>query len=283
MILRALFFQNNEELGEKGILGQPPSRICTNFRQEVTMNYTIKRCVLFLVIGMLMVLAGQASAHNMWFDKTENGYEFAYGHEGKTDLYDPARVTEISGYTKEAKKISLEIKRDIIKDGKGVARTVAGNDILLLTGNLDNKYWFHTESGWKNSDTPDGLKDIIEEGESFKLTKHIVKWADFMTSPIGQKAEIVPLQNPSALKEGQALIIQLYFDGKPMPHKEARVTMNSDAHIENNELVYLTSSDPLEVVIGPPGIQLINAKFKLPLEGKKVVWYAFTLTFNTTK
>ena len=246
------------------------------------MIHSTGKKVLCLVTSIILLAAGQVAAHNMWFDKTENGYDFAYGHEGKTDPYDPARVTDISAYNKEGKKTSLEIQRDIVKDGKGVARTVAGDDFLLLTGHLDNKYWFHTESTWKNSDTPDGLKDIIDEGESFKLTKHIVKWADFMTNPIGQKAEIVPLQNPTALKEGQALIIQLYFDGKPMPHKEARVTMNSDAHSENNELVYLTSSDPLEVVIGPAGIQLINAKYKLPLEGKKVVWYAFTLTFNTT-
>ncbi|MBL4902077.1 MAG: hypothetical protein JKY62_05445 [Desulfocapsa sp.] len=99
----------------------------------------------------------------------------------------------------------------------------------------------------------------------------------------GRSAESVPLQNPTALKEGQALIVQLYFDGKPMPYKEARVTMSSDTGIEHQELTYLPSSEPFEVTIGPPGTQLINAKFKLPVEGKKVVWYAFTLTFNTTK
>jgi len=245
--------------------------------------YTTWKKAFCLAISIMALAVGQASAHNMWFDKTESGYDFAYGHEGTKDPYDPARVTEINGYTKDGKKTSLEVQREIVKDEKGIARTVAGDEFVLLTGHLDNKYWFHTESTWKNSDKPDGLTDIIDEGESFKLTKHISKWEDFMSKPIGQKAEIVPLQDPTTLKEGQALIIQLYFDGKPMPHKEARVTMNSDAHIENNELVYLTSSDPLEVVIGPPGIQLINAKFKFPLEGKKVAWYAFTLTFNTTK
>ena len=33
MILRALFFVNNEEFGEKGILGQPPRR---SYKQAVT-------------------------------------------------------------------------------------------------------------------------------------------------------------------------------------------------------------------------------------------------------
>lgn len=243
-----------------------------------------KRTKIYLAAFVaLLITAVQAGAHNMWFDKTDKGFDFAYGHQGKTDPYDPGRVTDITGYTENGKQVPLKVIREITGDDKGVARAAAGDDIYLLAGRLDNNYWFHTEGGWENTDRREGLAEIKEEGKSYKLSKHIINWADYMTKPIGHRAEIVPLQDPTVLKEGQALIVQLFFDGKPMPLKEARVTMTSDSTIEDNELVYLTSSDPVEVKIGPPGLQLINAKFKLPVEGKEVVWFAFTLTFNTSQ
>jgi len=238
-----------------------------------------------IIFSTLFITSTELFAHSMWLQKTGYGYDFSYGEMVDIDIYDPSRVTEIAGYSHLKEKKVLTISRDLLKGQKGVARVFVEEDFSLLTGVLDNKYWFNTKTGWKNTESAKdskGVSEIIEQGKSYKFTKHIIKWEDYMSQPIGAKVEVVPLQDPSKLKKGEFLEVQFYLDGKVMPFKEARFAIDSDPH-KHQDLVYLTSTKPIKVKIHETGPQIINGKYKLKLEDNEVIWYSFTLTFNTTK
>ena len=238
-----------------------------------------------MMASALLLASTELLAHSMWLEKTGYGYDFSYGEIDDIDLYDPSRVEGITGYSSSKKATILTIHRHLLKGEKGVARVFTEQKLSMLTGELDNKYWFNTKDGWKNTASAkdnDGIENIVEQGKSYKLTKHIIKWEDYMNQPIGATAEVVPLQNPTKLKEGDFLEVQFYFNGKVMPFKEARVAMDSDPY-KHQDLTYLTSSDPVKIKISKAGPQIINAKYKLQLDNNEVIWYSFTLTFNTIK
>jgi len=242
-----------------------------------------KIVTVFFSLLIASIASSELFAHSMWLDKKDYGYDFSYGELGDTDLYDPTRVVEVAGYNSAKEKTVLDVKHHIVKDKKGLAKILVEKDFSMLTGELDNKYWFNTKDGWKNTETAKDFKghgQVIEQGKSYKYTKHITKWEDYMSQPIGAKVEIVPLSDPTKLKEGDFLEVQLYLDGKLMPTKEARIGSDSNPY-KDHELIYLKSSKPIKIKISQKGLQLIEAKYKLKLEGKEVEWYSLTITFNT--
>ena len=228
-----------------------------------------------------MLTSSKLLAHSMWLEKTGYGYDLSYGEKGSVDLYNPERVSTILGYNSKKETTDIHILRYTLEDKKGLARIYTKENYSLLYAELDNKYWFNTkDEKWHNVPAGSDIKNIVEEGQSYKSTKHIVKWEKYMLNPIGQKVEIVPLQNPTSLKEGDFLEVQLYIDGKLMPAKEARIAMNSNPYIDH-ELTYLETNKNIKIKISKSGLQLVNAKYKQKVDDKKVVWYSFTLTFNT--
>lgn len=155
---------------------------------------------------------------------------------------------------------------------------------LFSTVEFDNKYWYNTEeNGWQNFLGPRAVcGKIIDEGLSYKLSKNILEWKAGM-APIGQRAEIVPLKDPTKLKEGDILPVMMYFEGKPMPSEEARISGKSDSSIEHPELFNLKDGKPFNVKIGPAGRQIIIGKYEKRLDDTRRVWFAFSLTFKTKK
>lgn len=235
-----------------------------------------------IILSMIFVLAftSVCSAHDMWLDKKGSKAWLMYGHSGATDPYPISRITALTGINENNWKTSLEPIYH-----KGEAFAWLNDEYSLLTVDFDNKYWYHTEEGgWQNFETPRQVcGKIIDEGRSYKLSKTILKWLPSMKKSIGQRAEIVPMVDPTKLKEGDILPVMMYYEGKPVPVDGARISTTSDRTIEHPELVNIKNSKPINVKIGPAGRQLIIGKYEKRLDDTHRVWYAFSLTFNTTK
>ncbi|MBE9581934.1 MAG: DUF4198 domain-containing protein [Proteobacteria bacterium] len=234
------------------------------------------RSVLLSVFICLAIFAGAGSvlAHDMWLQESKEGFDIALGHKGQTDPYKPERVKEVVGYTKNGWPVQLDIERK--KDGCGV---MPDEGFYAICASLDNRYWLKTTDGWKNHRQRKGL-EILKEGHSYKLTKHVVKWCDFLAKPLGQRFEIVPLHDHTRLKEGDRLPVKIFFEGKPA--SGARLAKTSSMG-HTHDLESVQGEGPFMVYIGAPGLQLVNAKFELPVQGRQVVWFAASLTFRTTK
>lgn len=231
-------------------------------------------------LAMVLAFSSVASAHDMWLEKKGNKAHLMYGHPGKTDPYPISRITGMTGLNENNWKTPLE---PVYK--KGEAYAWVDDVYTMLTVEFDNKYWYNTEeNGWQNFEVPRQVcGKIIDEGRSYKLSKTILKWMSGMDKPIGQRAEIVPLKDPSKLKEGDMLPVMMYYEGKPMPAKGARLSSTSDRTIEHPELINLEASKPFNVKVGPVGRQIIIGKYEKRIDDTRRVWYAFSLTFETKK
>jgi hypothetical protein len=107
-----------------------------------------------------------------------------------------------------------------------------------------------------------------------------VKWCENLAKPLGQRFEIVPLQDPTGLKQGERLPVKVFFEGKPVPG--AKIAKTSSVK-QSHELEPVQAEGPSMVTIGPPGLQLISAKFELPVKEGQIVLFGASLTFSTTK
>ena len=212
--------------------------------------------------------------HDMWLQPTDKGFIIAVGHQGAIDPYEPDRVVYVTGHTANdwPVPVALEKKKD-------AAIALTDENYCALTGLLDNKYWLKTTDGWKNQREKKGL-EILEQGRSYKYTKHISMWSDFLAQPLGQRLEIVPIKDPTRVKEGDQLPIKIYFEGKPAPVASlCKTTRMEDTH----EMDEVKGDGPFMVTVGPPGLQLVTAKYKIQVDRKAVVWLAASLSFKTTK
>lgn len=233
-----------------------------------------------LALTFVLAFASICSAHDMWLEKKGRKAYLMYGHPGSTDPYPISRITALTGISESNWKTSLEPVYN-----KGAAYAWLDDNYTMLTVDFDNKYWYNTEEGgWQNFERPRQVCGrIIDEGRSYKSSKTIIRWTESMTKPIGQRAEIVPLKDPTKLKEGDMLPVMMYFEGKPMPAAGARISITSDRNIEHPELVNLKNSKPINIKIGPAGRQVIIGKYEDRLDETRRVWQAFSLSFSTTK
>ena len=234
------------------------------------------KCILFCIsfCAAIVLFAQPLFAHDMWLQETDEGFSIVLGHEGKTDPYESARLKDVTGYTENGWPVGLDIDRE--KQG---CRVMADEAFCAVSALLDNRYWLKTIDGWENQRERKGLQ-IVEEGHSYKHTKHIVKWCDFLSGPVGQRFEIVPLKDPTSLKQGDSLPVKVFFEGKPA--LKARVSKTSNM-AKTHDLEPAKDESSVIVQVGPPGLQLINAKLVVPVKGKQIVWFAASLTFRTTK
>jgi nickel transport protein len=238
------------------------------------------RVVFMLALALTMLFVSSAQAHDMWLEKKGSIVELLYGHPGNTDPYPLDRITAINGITENLWRVKLApVYR------KGEAFCHVNDNYPMITVDFDNRYWYHTkEDGWHNFEAPrQVVGKIVEEGASYKLSKEIVAWKPFMAKPVGQRAEIVPLKDPTNLKEGEMLPIQLFFEGKVMQPEGSRTSLTSDPKNEHPKLVYRKNLEPVQVKVGPPGRQIIIGKYAKKVAGEKWVWFAFSLTFKTNK
>jgi len=236
------------------------------------------RIVLGLMSLLVLIAATGAQAHDMWLEKRGDRAWLLYGHPGDTDPYPLSRINALTGITANQWKVALEPV-----EHKGEAYAWLNDDFAMLCVDFDNKYWYNTEEdGWRNFPDPREVRGtILDEGRSWKLAKEIIAWQPFMAQPVGQRIEIVPLKDPTALKEGDSLPVMLYYEGKPVPATGAAVSLTSDFNVEHPEMHKITDQKPVNVKVGPAGRQLIIGKYEHRLDDTRRVWYAFSLSFTT--
>ncbi len=214
------------------------------------------------LLALTLLWASAASAHDMWLEENGERVEILYGHPGNCDPFPVSKISDFTGLTPNGWKIQIKPIAD-----KGGACGYLDDDYAMVAATLDNNYWRHTEEeGWLNTDHP--VKSdltIIEEGSSYKIAKVILDWKPFMKKPIGQRMEIVPLKNPTTMKEGEMLPVALFFEGKPVASDGFLISPTSDSSAEHPEMKEIDPAKPCLVKIGPAGRQLVTAKYVLDI------------------
>lgn len=113
------------------------------------------------------------------------------------------------------------------------------------------------------------LKTIVQSGS---------KQTHAFSKPLGLKIEIVPLENPYAVRPGSELKVKLLFEGQPLAGKKIMAT--HDTYSKKPEDYAHVATTDLEGVaafnINKPGIWMIRANHMLPLQNDpQADWHSF--------
>ena len=194
-------------------------------------TYASKQIARIVVAAVAVILsANSIDAHDVWITTIHDGTGglqavVNHGHPGDRKVPDLDKLFELDVITGEQKRRSLLPGiRSTMLDGVPVLITepIPKNldaAVFLVAGRYDNGYWVKTPLGYRNTskrqvqDGQDSLysmkfaKALIQEGSATSDTYSII---------VGHRLELVPLNNPFAIKLGDSLRVRVHFDGKPV-------------------------------------------------------------------
>lgn len=239
-----------------------------------------------------LALVSSTYAHDFWVDGYNSSTfkaHIGYGHgfpnpekiaEDRLDIFEPLVILD-----KDLKKITLKNKGENYQYN---TKKPLDDGSYILKGSTKNVYWTKTKDNkWEMGKTKKDIPDAQYCDQVSKFSKSIINIGNddnpFVTKPIGQKFEIVPLDNPTNFKVGVPFKVQVLLDGKPA--KTIKIKGTFASHTKHQFAFYGTTDLRGKIEITP----LRGGKWMLMTESTRVLKntlicdnefnYA-TLTFN---
>ncbi len=162
---------------------------------------------------MVCFTASGLSAHELWLEKGEGTYSVLYGHRAEdghgTEIipYKPEEVLEIKCFDHNGRETAVDIQKE-------TPVTMQGNCAAVNTV-FSSGYWTKTPKGTKNI-AKDQAGTPIYSWYSLESAKRIDAWSKALERPLTDSLEIVPRNNPLALKKGAKLRLRVFFKGQPL-------------------------------------------------------------------
>jgi len=253
--------------------------------------------VFTLAIFLLGTFCSNAFAHYLWVNvdnySPKAGEEFVislgWGHHFPEDGSIGAdKLERMYLISPAGKEIPLEIKPE---GEKGlVASTKMKLDkpgTYLVVIEKKSGFVTKTTEGYKYQ-SKKGLKGVIKSYWSEGSAKAIINVSqasdNFFQKKINQRYQVIPLNDPGKLKEGDYLSVKVLLDGKPYSTKVFATYAGFST--EKDTFAYTTGTDKegiAKIKILKSGIWLIKASDEVPyLNLKEADVYSFTssLTFE---
>lgn len=101
--------------------------------------------------------------------------------------------------------------------------------------------------------------------------------------PFGYKLEIVPLQNPCALKPDSDLDVQVYYNGHPLPNHRIMATYDSYSTLPEDyaQVTHTDANGIARFRVTHAGLWLVRTNQMLPLENNaEADWQSFWANFT---
>ncbi len=251
-------------------------------------------------ISALLALCLQPlSAHQIWIQKADAGYEVAYGE--KVTEPDPlpfAKIKYANGITENGFKDKLHVFNtpSADKPDAGKVTVIPFSDYSVILAGMHNGYYVAVEDtaaerGYtylKNTvygNIDDAGKKVVKRLASMKFAKFIAKWNSNLCEPLGQRLEIVPLQDVTTLQAGDTLRFKIFYEGKEVTGANTSIYKSSDPILpkEENPKMSIVDCSYQSTTVGAPGLQTVVVKHKVMLneEGTKYISIASALSFYT--
>lgn len=251
-------------------------------------------------ISALVALCMQPlSAHQVWIQKADAGYEIAYGERvGEQDPLTFAKIKYAKGITENGFKDKLHVFNtpSADKPDAGKVTVIPFSDYSVIVASMHNGYYIAVEDAsakrgytyLKNTvygNINYAGKKIVKKLASMKFAKFISKWNSDLCKPIGQRLEIVPLQDVTKLKAGDTLRFRIFYEGKEVTGTHTSIYKSSDPNLpkEENPKMSIIDCSYQSTTVGAPGLQTVIVKHKVMLneEGTKYISIASVLSFYT--
>ena len=173
------------------------------------------RIYTLVIIASGLCLAGSASAHHFWIDQEGNEFVVKRGmFSERIDTYDTSCVKEVKAYGKDGSV--LEISRN---DKADQVRFSTSTEPSMAVATSEWGYRVMTTEGKKFLTRKQALSKgltVINAFFSTQFVKTIFLPDGPFEQPVGQKFEMVPVQNPLAKTDSDTFQVQLLYDGEPL-------------------------------------------------------------------
>jgi len=224
------------------------------------------------LLATLLNFPAAVAAHDLWIEPEPGGYRVLYGHHPQVSHEGVRQIP----YTPDV------VQSIVCLDGGGGRRPAkAGGsspvkvegDCAVLYVLTSSGYWTKTPAGTKNVKKTEAASPL-GSWQSFESVKHLSDWGAAAAGPVGAPLEIVPVQDPLALRDGDKLTVHVLADGKAVAG--AVVTYDGKARGETDR------DGAVNVRVRHGGMQLIQAAVRTPHaspEADEVV-HTTALTFD---
>jgi hypothetical protein len=179
------------------------------------METDMKFSLMFAASALALAIATAASAHATWIAMRGGEFAVVHGDGGAEEAYDPDAVSEAKAMGADGAPITVTPE-----PVGGVVRLGGAAEAAVLTAAFAGGWWTEDAAGEWHNVPPDGIDGFKSAGEYFEYPVTIVAAPAALGEPLGNKLEIVPLVDPTALEIGADLPVQVFFEGKPLAGAE---------------------------------------------------------------
>lgn len=227
---------------------------------------------LSIAFGMLCLLTVHTGlAHEIWLEWQGKDLVLLYGHGGAGHAgaerieYAVEEVTEVLCFDVSGVAVEPEVERVY---PVRIDAECAVTCVLTSSG-----YWSKTPFGTKRL-PKDEAKSPLRSWLSFEGVKRIDAWNAELARPLTAHLELVPLNDPLSLEEGDKLRLLVCLEGRPVEG----VVVAYDGKPRGR-----TGEDgKINIRIRRGGLQMIQASHTVPVTSEKAdeVIHAATLNFE---
>jgi nickel transport protein len=194
-------------------------------------------------------------AHDYWIERSGDSYTLYQGHvysshKGEERVpYDPVLVKRAACARDDGAVASLEFSR-------AYPVRVSGRCAAVLM-EIDSGYWSQTFSETVQKPKTE-VRGALRGWRAEESIKRIDAWDPRLAKPLSMGFELVPLEDPLALKPGDKLRVLVTWRGQPK--SGVAVAYAGDAR-------GVTGRDgEINVRLRRPGVQVLSASFDEPIE-----------------
>jgi nickel transport protein len=208
----------------------------------------------------LTLVAGPVLGHDLWLERGGDRLTLQYGHlrghaghEGAARLeYAPTVVQRVLCLGADGQPRPGEV-------GDRYPVTVSGPCALTYVL-ASSGYWSKTPFGTRNQPR-DELHQVVDSWVSYEGVKRLDAWGETLSAPATGDLELVPLENPLALRPGDKLHLRVTYQGRP----RAGVVVAYDGSPRGE-----SNADGLvSIRLREGGLQLIQASFSEAIDSPK--------------
>lgn len=199
----------------------------------------------------LVSLCAEALAHDYWIERSEDGYTLYQGHvhsrhKGEARVpYDPAIVKRVVCLRPEGDIAAAEPSRTY------PVRVSARCAAVLI--DASSGYWTQTLTETIQKPKTE-VRGALRGWLSEEAIKRIDAWTPRVAQPISEGLELVPLENPLALKPGDKLRVAAIWRRQPL--RGVVLAYDGDAR-------GVTGADgQANIRIRHGGVQMLSASFE---------------------
>jgi len=224
-----------------------------------------------LLALLLLAMAGQAHAHDLWLEKEDGGLALYYGH--KHSSHGGAAFVEYQlEWVREALCFDAAGGRTRFEAEAAYPYRMRG-ECAAAHVSISSGYWTKTPYGTQNL-AKDEVRMPVKSWLSHDSVKRIDQWSESLARPVAEGLELTPLEDPLRLRKGKKLHLQVTFDGKPVE--------DADVAYDGKPRGRPGPDGTINVRLRHGGFQVIQASLTRPLASEKAdeVIYSTNLNFE---